>query len=113
MLPSINRLKKDRDFDNIFRRGVKINSQNFYLIFVKNNLDYSRFGFVVSKKVSNKAVVRNKIKRKLRALIRDRLGQIRKGIDVAIIVKPGFNLTRLGELEKNIKEVFNDSKFSL
>jgi len=105
MLPSNNRLKKDKDFDNLFKKGATFSYGFLYLKIIKNYLDYTRFGFIVSKKVSNKAVIRNKIKRKLRALIRERLSKIKKGFDIVIVVKPTFEIKRLKEMETVIEEL--------
>lgn len=50
-----------------------------------NNLDYNRFGFVVSKKIDKRAVVRNKIKRVLRECVSDFL---QGGTDIILVAKP-------------------------
>ncbi len=47
----------------------------------------SCFGISISKKVSKRAVVRNRIKRQLRAIIRDRLPDIRPGWQIVIVVR--------------------------
>lgn len=46
-----------------------------------------RVGFVVSKAVGN-AVVRNRTKRVLRALVGARIGQLPDGVDVVVRAKP-------------------------
>ncbi|GAI32984.1 unnamed protein product, partial [marine sediment metagenome] len=62
MLNKRNRLKKKKDFDKVFKQGQGFKQDFLYLKIRKNNLKSSRFGFVVSKKFSKKAVIRNKIK---------------------------------------------------
>lgn len=57
-----------------------------------NGLPHSRFGFVVSGRVG-KAVVRNRVRRRLREAIRRRLAQIEKGYDVVIIARPEVAVT--------------------
>ena len=52
-----------------------------------NSLYLNRFGFVVSSKVSNKAVVRNKIKRRLREIIRKEINSISSSYDIVIVAK--------------------------
>ena len=47
----------------------------------------SCFGISISKKVSKRAVVRNRIRRQLQAIIRDRLPKISSGWQVVIIVR--------------------------
>ncbi|HXS14739.1 MAG TPA: ribonuclease P protein component [Candidatus Saccharimonadales bacterium] len=59
----------------------------FTVKIVQNNLDYSRFGVIVSKKIDKRAVVRNSIKRKIRSCITKDNWE-KKGQDVLFIVKP-------------------------
>lgn len=60
----------------------------FYTVkFASNGLAYNRFGFVVSKQVDKKAVIRNLVKRKLRSCIEKRLDQIHPGHDFLFILK--------------------------
>jgi ribonuclease P protein component len=48
----------------------------------------SCFGISISKKVSKRAVVRNRIKRQLQAVIRQHLHHIEPGWQVVIVVRP-------------------------
>lgn len=91
MLPLRNRLKKERDFENIFKNGGSFKSGFLYVRVISNNLILSRFGFIISKKVSLKATERNKTRRRLREIIRKILPDIKKGYDVALIVQPKIN----------------------
>jgi ribonuclease P protein component len=53
----------------------------------QTDLPHPRFGFVVSKKVSASAVVRNRVKRQFRGAIEAILPQIRSGYDILFIVQ--------------------------
>ncbi|MDD5606647.1 MAG: ribonuclease P protein component [Candidatus Pacebacteria bacterium] len=86
MLPYKNRLLKKKDFEKVFKKGKKIQQDSFCLRTIDNDLDYTRFGLIISKKVCPKAVNRNRIKRKLRHLIKFLLPDIKKGKDVVLIV---------------------------
>lgn len=87
MLPKKNRLKKDKDFKNIYLKG-RVFQNNFFIIrILENYQDINRFGFVVSGNVSKKAVERNKLKRRLREIVRKNLNYFRKGYDFVIIAK--------------------------
>ena len=72
MLPKTNRLTKKKDFENVFKKGKGIKGDFLILRFVGNKTKTCRFGIVVSKKISKKATVRNKIKRRIRAAIGNR-----------------------------------------
>ena len=88
MLARPNRITSDKDFSFIFKKGKFFRSKNFSLRILKTNLKSSRFGFVVSNKVSKKATERNKIKRRLRSVIEADLEQIAAGYDIVFIVAP-------------------------
>lgn len=105
MLTKKNRLKKNKDFDNVFKKGQGFKERFLYLKIKKNNLKSSRFGFVVSKKFSQKATARNKIKRRLRELIKIKLPEIKEGIDGVIIIMPGFKINDFLELEETVNKL--------
>jgi len=50
----------------------------------------SRFGFVISNKIDKRATRRNSLKRRIRAVVEEKLPQIPGGIDVVIQVKKPF-----------------------
>ena len=88
MLKSVNRLKKDSDFQNIFRTGKRVAGGSLVIFYLPNNLEAPRFGVTVSKKISKKAVARNRIKRVLIAVVADKVktGELRRSNDLIIKV---------------------------
>lgn len=105
MFAQRNRIKKKKDFQTVFKQGQGFRQGFLYLKIRNNNLKSTRFGFVVSKKFSKKAVERNKIKRRLRELVRTKLAEIKKGIDMIIVVMPGAE-NDFQKLEKTIDKLF-------
>lgn len=109
MLKKLYRITKKRDFDRFFGAQFKKNngysavSENLIIKSLKNELDISRFAFVVSTKVDKRATKRNLVKRRLREIIRLRLKKIRPGYDVLIIAKKGVVDRNYQELEKQIE----------
>lgn len=89
MLPLKNRLRNKKDFENIFKKGKGFKESFLYLKTVKNNLEYSRFGFIVGKNFSKKAVNRNKIKRQLREIVKESIIGLKNGTDCVFVVLPG------------------------
>ena len=65
-----------------------------------NQLEYSRFGIVTSKKVGN-AVVRNRAKRQLREVIRKNLDNLLPGYDVVVVAKFSIKETGFELIEKD------------
>jgi ribonuclease P protein component len=82
------RINKKKDFDNLFKNGKSKKGTFLLLKFTENNLEVLRKAFLVSKKVSSKAVIRNKIRRRLQESLR-LFGQNKlKGIDIVIVAFP-------------------------
>jgi ribonuclease P protein component len=54
-----------------------------------NGLSHTRFGFVVGRRIG-KAVVRNRVKRRLREATRARLPVTKEGWDVVLIARPAI-----------------------
>lgn len=92
MLPKLHRLTKNKDFQKVFKKGKSIYFHEICLCvkFFKNNLSHSRFGFVVSSKISNRASRRNKVKRLLREVVKKNLTRIKPGFDIVIVTKKGI-----------------------
>ncbi|OEU96095.1 ribonuclease P protein component [Streptomyces oceani] len=96
MLPTENRLRRREDFATAVRRGRRAGRPLLVVHMVKRADPYAaggfgppaRAGFVVSKAVGG-AVVRNLVKRRLRQLIRDRLGSLPPGSLVVVRALPG------------------------
>lgn len=101
MLPAKNRIKRKKDFEIVFKRGANIKSPLLVLKFLKNNLDYSRFGFIVSQKVSKKAVIRNKVRRRLSEVARDEIKNIKTGLDIVFISLSGIEKKSFLEVKKD------------
>jgi len=88
MLAKKYRLKLKKNFDLVLRSREKFYSINFVLRFHKNQEANSRFAFVISKKVSKKAVERNLIKRRMSEVIRMSILNIISGYDIIFFAKP-------------------------
>lgn len=110
MLPRENRLKKKKDFEKVFKEGKGFKEDFLILKFILNNLKQSRFGIIVSQKISKKATIRNKIKRRLRALLGFKLAEIKKRVDLVLVVLPGFETKDFWEIEKIMNKLFKKAK---
>jgi len=110
MLSPKNRLKKKKDFEKVLKRGKGFREDFLFLKLIKNNFKISRVGFIVSKKISKKAVQRNKIKRKLREIIQLYLAKIQPGFDLVFLAKPGIEKRDFWEIEQTIDKILKKSK---
>ncbi|MBF2066658.1 MAG: ribonuclease P protein component [Calothrix sp. C42_A2020_038] len=112
-LPSLHRLKSRQDFQTVFREGISRHGSYLTLRALRpspskeinlsacvdtatkqvNSGEKSehlptRIGISVSTKVSKRAVVRNRIKRKIAAALHQLLPQLSPGWRLVIVVKP-------------------------
>ena len=87
MLKKQFRIRKQKDFENVFSKGRYVSEKFLTLKVVGNDLAYSRFGFIISNKVSKKAVERNRSKRLLRESIRLMQSRIKPKVDFVFIAK--------------------------
>ena len=84
------RLSRSRDFDAVYRQGRSVSTRFLVLYWFPRDDDGDpRLGLAVPKGVGT-AVVRNRIKRRLRELWRARLERIPRGRDYVLIVRPGL-----------------------
>ncbi|MGB9893264.1 MAG: ribonuclease P protein component [Candidatus Saccharicenans sp.] len=63
------RIRKKKEFIDLYKKGQRIKGRYFHLVFKLNKLGYSRMAVVVSRKIG-KATRRNRIKRWFRELFR-------------------------------------------
>ncbi|MBU0531239.1 MAG: ribonuclease P protein component [Candidatus Uhrbacteria bacterium] len=99
MLPIEHRLKRDKDFQVLFKSGKGAHGSVCGAKWKRNGLGVSRFAVVVGTKVSKKAVVRNRLRRQIREMIRLRLGEFKPGYDLVLIVKAAALGKKHEELE--------------
>lgn len=110
VLAKENRLKRKKDFEKVFQEGRGIKEGFLILKMISNNLNQSRFGVVVSLKISKKAIWRNKIKRRIRELIKERLAKIKKGKDVVLITTPEILKKDFEETGRTMDNLFKKAK---
>lgn len=86
-----NRLSRSRDFDAVYRQGKSVSSRFLVLYWFprEDGGDEPRLGLAVPK-AGGPAVVRNKLKRRLRAAWRAVLPQVKEGQDYVLIARPGL-----------------------
>jgi ribonuclease P protein component len=88
-----NRLSRSRDFDAVYRQGRSVSTRFLTLWWYRREeaVGEPRLGFAVPKAVGN-AVVRNRIKRQLREIVRERLDSesVSAENDYVIVVRQGL-----------------------
>ncbi len=106
MFPQKNKLKLKKDFDKVFKTGHSYYGQFVGIKIVKNNLNFNRFAILISSKVDKKAVVRNKIRRELIKLLKEKENNFQNYIDCVIIVLSEIKKANKQEVEKDLNDTF-------
>lgn len=101
-----NRIRKNADFKEIISKHHVIKSNEFTIYSNKNNLDYTRIGISVSSKIAN-AVNRNRIKRQIKAMVKD-LMKLDKNVDIVIIVREGYKKNTYKQNFDSLKKLTKD-----
>ena len=71
------------DFDRVYQAGTRFSSSHFTVFVRSNELALNRFGFSIKKALGG-AVVRNRIRRRLREIVRCHRQEIPAGCDIVI-----------------------------
>lgn len=92
-----SRLTGSKRFSQLHQEGRSASNHLLVIRVLPNGLGHSRFGFLVSKRIG-KAVVRNKVKRRLREAVR--LSQVREGWDAVFIARRGVENAKYQQLKQ-------------
>ena len=86
MIKKENRLKKNKHFNYIYKNGNHISSSALVLYFLPSKTKSIKVGFAVTKKVGH-AVVRNKIRRRLREIVRIHLPNLKQSYNIIVVAR--------------------------
>ena len=103
------RVKKEKDFNAIFKEGESVANRRFVIYRLANSQEHFRVGLSVSKKLGN-AVMRNQIKRRIRHILIDHRNELVDNIDFIVIARKGVENLKYAELEKNLLHVLRLAK---
>ena len=105
VLPFENRLKKKKEFQAVLKEGTFIKGVFFFLKYRPNNMQVSRVGFIVSKKSIKSAAGRNKVKRRLRHIIKEDIKNIKTGYDLIFLIKKQAKEAKFADLENDVIQI--------
>ena len=88
----------------VYAKGASWSNKAVVLRAVPNGLEFSRFGFTVSRRVGG-AVVRNRVKRLLREILRQK--PLKPGWDMVFIARIPAARAKYGELEESVCNLLN------
>ncbi len=124
MLPKPQRLRSSRDFSKVYHLGSKAVSAHLVVRVLEtggpgaqptgqteaspalNSAVLGQVGIVVSQKVSKRAVVRNRLKRQVRAIMAQLLPQLTPHLWIVVNLRPGAEQCEYGDFLQELKQLF-------
>ncbi len=102
-------LKTNSEFKRVYKNGKSYATRNLVIYWLPTKLDKNRYGFSVSKRVG-KAVVRNKIKRRLKEIIREFEKQYNfKTYDIIFIARNPIVDLDFSQLKRDVRRLYGKS----
>jgi len=98
---NILHLKKNIEFQNVYKNGKSFANRYFVMYVYKNSLSENRLGISVSKKVGN-SVVRHRITRLIREVFRLNGQLFNSGLDIVVTSRTGAVGIKYSDAEKAI-----------
>ncbi len=96
---NIDSLKKNSEFQNVYRKKDSRANRLLIMYKLKNDTDRLRIGISVSKKVGN-SIVRHRMTRIIREVYRLNKGNFQTGYDIVIVARQAAREKGYGEMEQ-------------
>ncbi|KGG80076.1 ribonuclease P protein component [Caloranaerobacter azorensis] len=103
------KLRNSREFKRVYKYGDSYANKYLVIFFIKNNLNYNRVGFSVTKKIG-KSVVRNRIRRLIKEAYRLNCDKLKQGYDLVFIPKRVAVEQGYKEIESAMLHLFKKTK---
>jgi ribonuclease P protein component len=100
-----NRLRKNMEFKKVYKARKNFWNRNLILYIRRNGTKETRIGVSITRKVGN-AVVRNKLKRRIKELNSKYIEDIKTGYDIVIIPKKNAVDLSFKDLESALKHIY-------
>ena len=97
-------LKSNREFQIVYKRGKSLGNKHIVMFMLKNGNNINCLGISASKKIG-KAVVRNKIRRRLKEAYKMLEPEVSEGYDIVILPRAGIVEASFLEVKSSIKHL--------
>lgn len=98
-------IKSSREYTDIINTN-KCKRNKYFSVYYRKNNDKNKYGITVPKKTGT-AVIRNKIKRRVKNIIDNNKNIVQKNYDYVIIVKKGIIDLTYQEMEKELLKLLS------
>ena len=103
------RLRRPADFTSVRRRGRQYRSPLLRLGVRENALTHNRYGIVTGRRLGI-AAQRNRIKRRLRALLMELHGELRQGYDIVLLPRRAVLRQPFDQLRRIMRMLFQQAQ---
>ena len=101
----LNRLLKADEFQHVYKKGMWVSNRELTINYIKHSNPCSRMGVTVSKKVSKRAVDRNRIKRYCREWFRVNKSRFHQ-MDIVLTAKPAIKQKTALEIQCSFEDIW-------
>ncbi len=101
------KLNVNRDFQRVYSRGKSRVTGYFVIYYLPQKLGYHRIGFTVSRKIGG-AVVRNRVRRRLKELFRLVNPKLSRSVDVVIVARKRAKEADFALMKSLMKSIFHE-----
>ena len=107
-MPALEMLRRKADFDAIGRHGEVRSSRLLVLRSLRTPGSRVRIGLSTPRSLGG-AVQRNRVRRRLRELVREQLKATEVGLDLLLIARPEAAAASFAELRETVRSLFERS----
>jgi ribonuclease P protein component len=111
-VPAFPTLRRKADFEALARDGRARSTSLLVLRALRTDGTTTRIGFSTPRSLGG-AVERNRVRRRLRELTRERYGQLETGWDLLVIARPGAAQATYAELREALANVLRRSEIEI
>lgn len=105
--PKEERLRLRTDYLRIGREGKKFQTQHFWIALRPNGLSVRRLGITISKRVGS-AVIRNRLKRRIREFYRQNKGLFPGATDWVVTAREGAGRLNFWQVANELKGILRE-----
>jgi len=109
MLSKNYRMKKNSQFDYIFKNGKTAKNNKLLMFYSKSNSKLPRIGIVVSKKIG-KSVIRNRVKRLIRESIHKQLSSLNTKFNYIFVARQGIENQTFAEIYSSVSNLLTSTQ---
>ena len=104
MLEKKYRLKKNKEFNYVFKKGENFFSKYLAVFYTKTKISPIKIGFSISAKIGN-SVKRHKLKRQLTNILKNYLLTLNQSYNYVFMARQGIEDLNFAELKDNVEYI--------